>query len=231
MKKSINYGSKTIEYELHFMERKTLGITVTPDMDVIVKAPLNASMERIEVLVLKRAPWILKQQSFFIAFYPKQKQKKYISGETHLYLGRQYRLKVHVSKSESIKLHGKFIHVVCVNKSRVRKLLNNWYSEHAEIKFQSYCHDWIEQFRRHNIAPTDIQIRAMSKRLGSCSAKGKIILNTELIKAPRGCIEYVIVHELCHLIHHSHNSKFMELQSRMMPTWEKWKDRLERMLA
>jgi hypothetical protein len=231
LKKSIQFGSKTIDYELLFTERTTLGITVTPELDVIVKAPQNSPMDKIKFIVLKRAPWILKQQNFFMAYYPKQLPKKYISGETHLYLGRQYRLKVKTSKNNSVKLKGKFILVSCSNKRKVKELLNDWYKEHAFIKFQSYSQEWIELFHRYKVVPTEIEVREMSKRWGSCTAKGKIILNSELIKAPRGCIEYVIVHELCHLVHHSHNSKFMELQSRMMPTWEKWKERLEVMLA
>lgn len=231
MNKVFRYGSKTIEYTLQFSERKTLGITVTPDMEVLVTAPLNASMEKVDALLLKRAPWILKQQSFFLAYFPKQIAKKYVSGETHLYLGRQYRLKVCIGEVESVKLYGRFITVVCADANRVKDLLNNWYKEHAKIKFNDYSSEWVEQFKKYNIRPKEIQIREMSKRWGSCSARGKIILNPELIKAPRGCIEYVIVHELCHTIHHSHNAKFIELQTRMMPKWENWKERLEKMLA
>jgi hypothetical protein len=231
LNRHFQYGSKTIDYVLQFTERKSLGITVTPDMDVIVKAPLNAKMERIEELLVKRASWILKQQSFFLAYYPKQLPKKYISGETHLYLGRQYRLKVRMGKTESVKLHGKFINVLCQDNSRVKQLLNSWYKDHAQVKFRAYCQEWAGKFKGYTVPPPDIQIRTMSKRWGSCTAKGKIILNPELIRAPKGCIEYVIVHELCHLVHHSHNAKFIELQSHMMPTWDKWKDRLERMLA
>jgi len=65
----------------------------------------------------------------------------------------------------------------------------------------------------------------------SCTPKGKIILNPELIKAPKGCIEYVIIHELCHLIHHDHTQKFIDLQSKEMKDWEKWKMKLEKLLA
>jgi predicted metal-dependent hydrolase len=71
----------------------------------------------------------------------------------------------------------------------------------------------------------------MPTRWGSCTPQGKIILNPELIKAPTPCIEYVIVHELCHLVYHAHSRKFMELQNREMPDWEKWKNKLEQLLA
>jgi predicted metal-dependent hydrolase len=71
----------------------------------------------------------------------------------------------------------------------------------------------------------------MKKRWGSCTPNGKVILNVDLIRAPKGCIEYVIIHELCHLIHHSHNKSFYELQDSIMPDWKRWKDRLEHSLV
>lgn len=230
-KKYFQFGSKTIEYTLEYSERKTLGITVTPELNIIVKAPLTAEPEKIEAILHKRANWILKQKSFFLAYYPKQPAKAYVSGETHLYMGRQYRLKIYKSKTESVKLCGKFITVNCTDTSRAKKLLDKWYKRHAETKFDEYCNEWIEQFRRYRVTPSEIQIRVMSKRWGSCTGKGKIILNPELIKAPRGCIEYVIVHELCHLVYASHNKQFITLQTRMLPTWEIWKERLEKLLA
>lgn len=228
MKKTIRYGSQKIEFDLRFNHRKTLGITVTPEMEVIVTAPLKASMKRINALVAKRAPWILKQQSFFLAFYPKQPPKRYISGETHLYLGRQYRLKIRKGRREEVKLHGRFIDVSCIKQLRVKQLLKSWYLYLAELKFVSLLDKWAEDF---DILPPKVAIREMPKRWGSCTVNGKVILNPELIKAPTGCIEYVIVHELCHLVHRNHSQKFIMLQSKIMPDWERWKMRLERLLA
>ena len=89
----------------------------------------------------------------------------------------------------------------------------------------------IDKFKKYKVEPSSIVIRDMPTRWGSCTAKGKIILNPELIKAPKGCIEYVIIHELCHLIHHDHTQKFLDLQTKEMPYWEKWKIKLEKLLA
>ncbi len=231
MTRALNFGSKVIEYRLEFSQRKTLGITVTPELEVKVKAPIGATEENINKIILKRAPWILKQQSLFLAYYPKQEPRQYISGETHFYLGRQYRLKVIKGDEDSVKLTGRFINVTRSEKSDVKVLLENWYLGHAETKFREYCDEWSGRFSKYNVKPEEIIIKPMSRRWGSCSAKGRIILNPELIKAPKGCIEYVIVHELCHLVHFRHNAKFMALQSKMLPSWEKWKERLERFLA
>ncbi len=231
MKSVIQFGSRTIEYELTFSERKTLGITVNPDLTVVIKAPVDTPIGKIEEKIKKRAPWIIKQQSHFLAYYPKTVPKKYVSGETHLYLGRQYRLKVATDNENEVKLKGKYILVNFNLKSTPEDLLKSWYLENARIKFEMYAAPWIENFKKYNVAPTNIVLLEMPTRWGSCTPKGKIILNPELIKAPKGCIEYVIVHELCHLVYHDHTQKFLDLQAKEMPDWEKWKLKLEMLLA
>lgn len=227
----IQFGSKTIEYFLEYCNRKTLKITVTPELEVLVKAPFDAEKEKIDFILHKRAPWILKQTNYFLGFFPKQPDKKYLSGETHLYLGRQYRLKIINDDPEKVKLQGRYIYVYTKKPEKVKELLNEWYYEHALVKYQEYLQSLINDFAKYNINPASLEIRKMEKRWGSCTASGKIILNEELIKAPRGCIEYVIIHELCHLIYPSHNKDFIRLQTAIMPTWEKWKERLEKFMA
>jgi hypothetical protein len=231
MMASIQFGSKQIDYQIEYSDRKTLGITVTPDMDVLVKAPNDSTINKIEEKLKKKAPWIIKQQSFFLAYHPKTTKRNYVSGETHLYLGRQYLLKVEENDKESVKLKGKFIVVKTYDKSSVKQLVNNWYLEHARSKFHATALPLIEKFKKYKVEPSSIVLREMPTRWGSCTPKGKIILNPELIKAPKGCIEYVIIHELCHLIHHDHTQKFMDLQTKEMKDWEKWKTKLERLLA
>ena len=231
MNYSIQFGSKRITFQVVYSDRKTLGITVNPDLDVLVKAPVDSSIDKIKEKVIKKAPWIIKQQGFFLTFHPKIPARKYIGGETHLYLGRQYLLKVELSKVESVKLKGKFIEVKAIDKSRVKELVKQWYLVHAKSKINELAKPLIEQFKKYNIELKSIVFREMPTRWGSCTPKGKIILNPELIKAPRGCIEYVIIHELCHLIHHYHTQKFIDLQTKEMPDWEKWKAKLENLLA
>lgn len=231
MQEAIQFGSKTIEFCLEYSDRKSLGITVTPEMEVLVKAPIDTSIEKVKEKIRKKAPWIIKQQSFFLSFQPKTPKRKYISGETHLYLGRQYRLQIQIGDEESVKLKGKFIEVIATEKSRAKDLVNDWYFQHAKSKFQAIAQPLIEKFKKHNVEPSSIVLREMPTRWGSCTPKGKIILNPELIKAPKGCIEYVIIHELCHLIHLDHTQKFLDLQTREMREWEKWKMKLEILLA
>ena len=227
----IQFGSKQIDFRLEYSDRKSLGITVTPDLNVLVKAPATTSLEKVKEKLRKKAPWIIRQQSFFLSFHPKTPARKFVGGETHLYLGRQYRLKILQSRLESVKLKGKFIEVTTADKAKAKELVNEWYLQNAKAKFLAIAKPLIDNFRKHKVEPGSIVLREMSTRWGSCTAKGKIILNPELIKAPKGCIEYVIIHELCHLIHHDHTQKFIDLQTREMKDWEKWKMKLEKILA
>lgn len=231
MTSSIQFGSKKIDFQVEFSDRKTLGITVTPDLDVLVKAPIDSSIDKIKEKIIKKAAWIIKQQSFFLSFHPKTPERKYIGGETHLYLGRQYLLKIELSKKDSVKLKGKFIEVSTSDKSNVKGLVKEWYLLHAKSKFKEIAQPLIEKFKKHKVEPDSIVLREMPTRWGSCTPKGKIILNPELIKAPKGCIEYVIIHELCHLIYHDHTQRFIDLQTKEMLDWEKWKSKLENLLA
>jgi predicted metal-dependent hydrolase len=231
MTTAIQFGSKQIDFRLEYSDRKSLGITVTPDLNILVKAPTDTSLEKVKEKLRKKAPWIIRQQSFFLSFHPKTPARKFVGGETHLYLGRQYRLKILQSKLESVKLKGKFIEVTAADKARTKQLVNDWYLQNAKTKFHAIAKPLIDNFRKHKVEPNSIVLREMSTRWGSCTAKGKIILNPELIKAPKGCIEYVIIHELCHLIHHDHTQKFIDLQAKEMRDWEKWKTKLEKLLA
>jgi predicted metal-dependent hydrolase len=228
---SINFGSVQIDFIVNYANRKTLGITVKPNNQIIVKAPNGVSIEQIKEKVRKRSPWILKQKDFFLSFHPKTPERRYVSGESHLYLGRQYRLTVTEGPKNSVRYKGRFIEVVTKDKEKAGVLLKQWYREKAKAMFAELAEPLILRFEKYSVKPTGIFIQAMPTRWGSCTPKGKIILNPELILAPKPCIEYVILHELCHLVYPNHSQKFIDLQTKEMPDWRKWKEKLERLLA
>jgi predicted metal-dependent hydrolase len=231
MEGSVTFGRKEIGFRVQYSDRTTLGITVTPDMEVVARAPLAATMEQVTAFVKKKAAWILKQQRFFLTYHPKTPARRYVGGETYLYMGRQYRLKVMDGTSGSVKLKGSFVEVTTNDRTKVKDLMDAWYAQHAQERLHAIATPLIERFRRHGVEPSSVLLKHMPTRWGSCTAKGKVILNPELIKAPRGCIEYVIVHELCHLIHHDHTQRFVDLQTKEMPDWERWKGKLEKVMA
>lgn len=226
----ITYGNTVIGYTIHFANRKTLGISVMPNGDVEVKAPFETSKQWIEEKLHKRAAWILKQQDYFRSFGVCKPKKKYVSGESHYYLGRQYLLHVEEGRPNSVRYKGRCFDVVCMPLSKAEDLMRMWYRERAKVKFAEIAEPIIRRFEILGYSPKSLYIQEMNSRWGSCTPKGKIILNTELIKAPISCIEYVITHELCHLVHSDHTKAFFDLLTREMPDWRRWKDKLEKFM-
>lgn len=230
MNSSIQYGSKKIDFHLIFSDRKSLGVKVNPDLSVQVTAPENASLDTVEEKVKNKASWIIKQQNYFQKFHPMTPPKKYISGETHLYLGRQYRLKIHRSLRQEVKLKEGFINIYIKSHSEgelINNILDEWYKERARIIFTEIFDKLTIELKKRKISPDTFIIRNMKKRWGSCTPGKKIIVNPELIKAPMRCIEYVFVHEMCHLKYYNHSESFYKLQSSIMSDWKFWKNKLE----
>lgn len=226
----IQFGATIIDYDIEFAQRKTLSICVNPDSSVCLRAPIDATLEQIQQKVHKRASWILKQKRFFESFGTSTTKRQYISGESHLYLGRQYMLRVKESNVNAVHYQNNIIEIECRHKKDAGILLQTWYRQRANVKFQEYAQPIIEQFSIYGVKPQSLSIKKMDKRWGYCTIDGHITLNPRLICAPRCCIEYVITHELCHLIYRSHNKEFYALLTKEMPHWEKWKNKLERIL-
>jgi predicted metal-dependent hydrolase len=199
-------------------------------MRVSVDAPDDQELDAVLKRVRRRADWILRQIDYFDQFSPLPPERRYVSGETHLYLGRQYRLKVVEGNPEQVKLKGRYFWVNTKYKNdhgQVKKLMLDWYRSHAKVILHKRLDNCYSIARRVGIPYPDIHFRRMKKRWGSCSNSGKVLLNTELAKAPVHCIDYVIMHELCHLKLPQHGPEFYKLISKLMPDWEKRKERLE----
>ena len=230
MKGRVAFGSNEIGYEVKFSKRKTLGIKVYPTGDVEVLAPIDTSSEAIEQRVLRRAQWIVRQQIYFKELGERSPEKRFISGESHYYLGRQFLLRVEEGKPNSVRYKGRYFEVICTPACKAKELMKEWYKSHAKIKFAEFAEPIIARFEKYGVAPSSLYIQEMENRWGSCTPKGKIILNIQLIRAPRPCIEYVITHELCHLLRPDHTKAFWELLQKEMPDWERWKNKLERFM-
>ncbi|NRR90932.1 M48 family metallopeptidase [Winogradskyella undariae] len=232
--RSIQYGTKEIFFELQRSGRKTLAIEVHPDSSVHIIAPEDSSIQDIDQKVEKRASWIIKQQQYFEQFLPRTPERQYVSGETHYYLGKSYLLKVTSGSLNQVKLKSGKLEVMCkgeIKQETVKKLLAQWYYQHAEKKFNTLALEAYSKFKEYDFKMPKIEIRRMAKRWGSCNTIDKIIINPEVIKASSKCIEYVLIHEMTHLVVSNHNKKFYNTLTTVMPTWEKWKDKLEQRLA
>lgn len=227
---SIAYGSERIAFSVKYRERKTMAITVHPDLRVEVIAPADTDPETIQTKVTRRARWILRQKRQFMAWMPKPLPRRYQSGETHRYLGRQYQLKVIPSAETKVGLRGRYIEVQTPktdNPKAIKKALDQWYRTHAETRFKQDLDAAYLRLSAHALPEPKLRLLKMPKRWGSCTHIGEIILNPDLIKAPGLCIEYVIIHELCHLRHLNHSTSFFQMLDAVLPDWKIRKARLE----
>lgn len=229
LRATIEYGNETISYEIcPAPARRTLGIEVHPDQRVLVKAPPGCSVEEIALRVRRRAAWISRQIADFERYRPRMPQRQYLSGETHLYLGRQYRLKLMSGETQVVAMRRGQLEVSLSGRKdvvNVKSLLQRWYLDRARAVFSEVLDQCLE-VAGASVRPRLI-VREMQSRWGSLSPAGTMTLNTRLIQAPRPCIEYVVAHELCHLQHRDHDARFYRHLTRLMPDWEKRKQRLE----
>ena len=231
---TIAYGRNKIKFLLRQTDRKTLTISVSPDLSVMVSSPQHIPIRTILNRVQKRAGWIINKIEYFKDFQPLRPPKEYVSGETHRYLGRQYRLKVVANGKSEVKMKGPYLFLYTKSKDNTRrnkKLLYGWYRERAMDRFEATFNALLKRLQKYGINSPALKIKTMKARWGSCSAKKETVtLNTELIKAPSHCIEYVIMHELCHMKYPSHNRHFYDFLALVMPDWIERKRRLERVV-
>jgi len=232
-KESIVYGDTPIEFEVIHepIPGSKLRIHVHYDGTVQVIAPPAYTSSKIRDGVRKRARWINKHLEKVTAQRKHLLPRRYISGESHLYLGKRYPLKIVRSIDPDVKLLRGRLHIYNTSSDTdtVRDLLNGWYRQRAADVFERRYSEVSSSIPWLNGNAPSIQLRHMTQQWGSCSPKGKILLNPSLVKAPRDCIDYVIVHELCHLQEHNHSQRFYRLLSQTLPSWEIHKARLDHM--
>ncbi len=231
---SVPYGKQMIDFNLRHAARKTMAIHVHPDMRVEVIAPKDAELENIYQKVRKRAKWVRTQQIFFEQFHPRTPPRQYISGENHRYLGRQLRLKVKQGLVCEVKISAGHIIVSSHYPGNVKlteTLVTEWLKEKAHRKFRERLEICLQKFPApEKFRPQGVIIRQLQNRWGSMTGAKRLVLNTRLIHAPVSCIDYVIIHELCHIQHPDHSAKFWKLLATILPDWQKRKNQLEKYL-
>lgn len=229
---SITYGKKEIEFELERKDVKNINLNVRPDMSVAVSASAEVPLEFIEDFVREKAPWIVRNVNYFKRVQPEVKrEKEFVSGETVRYLGKQYRLKIEASDREYVKFLRGFIYIYVKdvdNYKKKRRLFEEWMRYRAEIIFRDSLDRMYPLVRKYGVEKPSLNIREMRARWGSYIRKSNtIILNLELIKAPKYCIDYVVLHELLHFIYKNHDQKFYDFLSVLMPDWQERKKILD----
>lgn len=226
---SIAYGSERIDFTISFSERRQLAIIVDPSGTVSVRAPLHVGLPDILARVRRRSAWIVRQRDGFEAIDGRSLVKRFVNGETHRYLGRQYRLRISEGTPKSVKLHGRYFDLVVPDRKNariVKQELDRWYRRRAGDVFTSSVERCLKSSYLRSLDTPPLSIRKMQRRWGSCTPSHSVLLNLDLIRTPVDCIDYVVAHELCHLIERHHGPEFYRLLRRVMPDWERRKRRL-----
>jgi predicted metal-dependent hydrolase len=212
---------------------KNLHLSVLPPNGwVRISAPERMKDDAIRTLIALRLPWIKKQQAKF-AGQERQTKRDYVSGESHYFFGKRYRLElIYANDVPNVSLKGKNKIVLQVRpKSSVAKrheVMLDWYRQEMHKVVDDLIAKWQKKI---GVRANFWAIKRMKTRWGTCNHKrGRILINLELAKKPLACTEYVIVHELLHLVEKKHNDKFVVLMSKHLPKWKSIKEELNRFI-
>ena len=220
-----------IDVEIVRKDIKNLHLAVyPPNGHVRVAVPKHVTDDNVRLAIISRLSWIKKQQKAF-AVQPRQSERLYVSGECHYYFGKRYRLELieRMGKHEIVLLKsGKLKMFVRPNTSVVNKekLLDEWYRAALKKRVPELIEKW-QPIIGEELA--DWGIRKMKTKWGSCNPRSESIrLNTELAKKLPECLEYVVVHEMAHLLEPTHNNRFIALVDSFLPRWKYYREMLNR---
>ena len=229
MKQTFQYGEYCYEYFIEFSERKSFVLIVRPDLRIIARAPLDATLDEIESFLVKKWKWLERQLRELRRYKKSGNEELYVSGKSLYYLGRQYMLDVVTGSGDKVKLeHGKlrvYTSKGLRNSDYNKKLVDEWYATRRDSIFKR---EYIRAYQLFDYADIpQFGERVMARRWGSYTGDGKVLLNPRLIEAPREAIYYVCVHELCHRVSRKHDKSFYSELDKRIPGWRRVKELLE----
>ena len=185
--------------------------------DLQVRVPEHVGDERVAAFLQRKRPWI-RSKVAEIQLLPPHRSKELVSGESFTYLGRHYRLKIQEGHQVGVCLSGGYLKATIrpneqgeQREARIQQYLQNWYRSRALEHLQEKANRYAQQI---GVTPTGVSVRNFKSRWGSCEKKGQVVFNWNIIKAPHAIADYVVVHELCHLIHPNHSKDFWQLVGR-----------------
>lgn len=214
----------TLTYTTKFSEkRKTLGLVVERDKSVVVLAPKGTTDSTIELFVEKKKFWLFEKINHSPKFGEPKPEAPFISGKAIPYLGKNYKLDVVKTPMDGIAFHGKFL-LAQQNLQHGKAILEQWYKQKAKEKITPLVERYAMQL---GVEYNDILISDLKYRWGSCTLKGNLNFNWRLIKAPQFVINYVVIHELAHLIELNHSERFWNIVKVQMPNYLEAKEWLK----
>lgn len=210
---------------------KNIHLSVYPPIGKVrIAAPTRLDLENIRVFAISKLGWIRKQQAK-ITSQEREPKREYKTRESHYYLGKRYLLKVIENKNKQsvIVKHEKLVLNVKRNATinQKKNILHEWYRERLKEIIPKLIDKWE---RRINVNVSEFKIRKMKTKWGTCNTVAKrICINLELARKPIICIEYIVVHEIVHLLERKHNERFIAYMNKFMPNWRTYKDELNKL--
>lgn len=212
---------------------KNLHVSVLPpDGKVRVSVPIETKDDTIRMLIASKINWIKKKQQQYRQ-QERQTKRNFISGETHYFKGRPYLLRInyHKAKPKIIIRSKKYIDL-CVKKSSTQeykqKAIFNWYREELKKQIPKLLSKWE---KKTGIEVREWRIRRMKTKWGTCNRKEKRVwLNLELAKKPQSCVEYILLHEMVHILEKNHTETFIKIMNEFMPKWKFYREELNRFI-
>lgn len=216
-----------IDIEIQKKKIKNMHLSVLPpDGKVRISAPVNTKDEAIKLFAISKIGWIKRQIDKFVN-QQRQTKREYVSGESHYVWGRRYRMEIGHDHRNNIEIKGNKLILTAREPSTIQqreKVMTEWYREQLKKKLPELVGKWEGII---GVQAESIRIKNMLTRWGTCNIKDKRIwINLQLAKKPIECLEYVVVHELVHLLEKSHNSTFIEYMDKYLPDWRVKKDLL-----
>ena len=216
-----------IKIEVTFKDIKNVHLSVHPPFgNVTLSSPTENSIEKINTYLITKIPWIRKQQKKILE-QDRESSREFMTRESHYFLGKRYLLKITESVRPSIKLHHDIIELFSpktYTAEQKEKQLYNWYKKELIVVLGKYT---LFYCRKMNVTFDNYHIRKMKTKWGSCNDEKRTLhFNIELIKKPAECIEYIVVHEMVHLLVRNHNQDFIILMDKFLPNWRSLKQRL-----
>lgn len=229
----VGWGERRAIAALQRTARRVLRIEVRPSGDVVVFAPSGEALGTIQDRVKKKGAWIFREIDRITTRPSVTPERHFVSGETHLLLGKQYRLSIERGGDPQVQIDGSRLKVLVRqldDQAHCRRLITAFYAITAREVFRERLDAMTPPFVRRGLLRPPLIIRRMSKRWGSYTPKGRIVLNVDLVRASLLLIDYVICHELAHAFYPDHGKEWRNLFDMIMPDWESRKTCLEAFL-
>lgn len=227
MKLKLQYGTRYLEFKVEFRDRSTMSLSVEPPNNILVVAPIGTSEEEIKNIVKSRGGWIVQKLFEFRNIEAKKVNREFVNGESFMYLGRNYSLQIHIDETlqnnSKVKLfRGKFhVYVKEKNEELIKAAMEAWYREKTEEQVKKRIKYYQKFFDKK---PSDIKIKEQKKRWASCTSKKVLLFNWRCAMAKATALDYIVVHEMCHMYYMNHSQEFWDLVSSVMSDYEIRKD-------